>query len=67
MKHTWEELMAEEIEEKVQAGENRKAEEIATNMIKEQIPENIITKLTSVTSVRLQQIATSLGLKLVTA
>ena len=66
MKHTWEELMAEEIEEKVQAGENRKAEEIATNMIKEQIPENIITKLTSVTSVRLQQIAASLGLKLVT-
>ena len=63
MKHTWEELMADEIQEKI----DNNSEEIAKRMIKKQMPSNDISEVTHVTLQRLKQLAASLGVSLVTA
>ena len=67
MKHTWEELMADEIREEVATRVNKNSEEIAKRMIKKQMPSNDISEVTHVTLQRLKQLAASLGVSLVTA
>ena len=67
MKHTWKELMADEIREEVATGVNKNSEEIAKRMIKKQMPSNDISEVTHVTLQRLKQLAASLGVSLVTA
>ena len=63
MNHTWEELMADEIQEKI----DNNSEEIAKRLIKKQMPSNDISEVTHVTLQRLKQLAASLGVSLVTA
>ena len=67
MEHTWEELMADEIQEKVDASVNNNSEEIAKKLIKKQMPSEDIVEVTNVTVQRLKQLAASLGISLVTA
>ena len=67
MKHTLEELLADEIQEKVQAGRSDEAEEIAKNLIKKRMPSDDIADATKVTIQRLKQLADSIGISLVTA